>query len=205
MSEANERTIRTYNDDIQAYIDGTPQVTTRNQKKWLDGAFANIKKDASILEIGSAFGRDWRYLTEQGFTIDATDGTPNFVEYLQQQGIDARYLDIIRDMPKKHYDAVLASAVFLHFNEDDFNKAATNVRNVLHANGKFIFSVKQGDGEQWTTTKMGAERYFKYWRRDTLEASLGALGFVMNGGETFEDDKWIYAVAQKGATNESQH
>ncbi len=192
MSEANNKTIHTYDGGVKAYIDGTPQVVSGNQKRWIDAAFSDVAKDARILEIGSAFGRDARYLMELGYSPTLSDATPSFVEYLRSQGLTAEVLDIVTDRPSGEYDVIFASAVFLHFTDEDFDTAAQHVKDALRdGESKFIFSLKQGEGEEWTSKKMGNERYFKYWNRPLVEQRLGALGFSIVNSQTFEDDGWI--------------
>lgn len=202
MSEANQRTLHTYNNGVEAYIDGTPQVVRAEQKRWIDMALSDVDSAAKILEIGSAFGRDAKYLMEQGYDVTLTDATQAFVDYLKGEGYDASLLDIVTERPNELYDAIFASAVFLHFTNEDFAAAVANVRSALKDDGKFVFSLKNGDGETWSTVKMDAERYFHYWRRDALEQSLGALGMSVADDQSFEDDGWLYMVARKtGATS----
>lgn len=200
MSDANTRTIRTYQTGVERYIDGTQAIVSGNQKKWIDLAFSDIESSARVLEIGSAFGRDAMYLMSLGYKPHLTDATPGFVEYLRTKGLDAEVLDIINDRPPGTYDAVFASAVFLHFTNADFDKAVKHVHDSLDKNGKFIFSLKKGQGETWSTEKMGQERYFHYWERSTVDARLGRYGLSLVNEHTFEDDIWLYLTARRFAS-----
>lgn len=195
MSQANETTIATYDNGVNEYIEGTVQVTSGFQKRWLDEELQDLPKDAAILEIGSAFGRDARYLIERGFAPELTDATPGFVEHLTAQGLEATLLDIISQQPEKPYDLILACAVFLHFTEDDFDAAIGHVRDALTAEGRFAFSLKYGEGEEWTESKMGAPRYFRYWNEATLEDRLGELDMRVIDMRLSDDGKWLHAVA----------
>lgn len=197
MSEANRRTIDTYNGGVQAYIDGTPHEASGNHRRWMDLAFSDVDTSAKVLEIGSAFGRDARYLMEKGYTPVLTDATPAFVEYLRQRGLDAGLLDIVQERPQEVFDVVFAAAVFLHFTEEDFEQALTHVRDALQAEGKFIFSLKQGEGEAWSAAKMGSDRYFHYWRRDDAAAKLGTHGLALIDEQSFDDGKWLYLTARR--------
>ena len=197
MSEANRRTIHTYDGGVQAYIDGTPHRVTGNQKQWIDLAFSDVSTTAKVLEIGSAFGRDARYLMELGYEPKVTDGTPAFVDYLRAQGFDAALLNIVDQQPQKLYDVIFASAVFLHFTDEDFDSAVGHVRNALDENGKFVFSLKQGHGETWSTAKMGNERYFRYWDRASTVERMGGLGFALIETQTFEDRDWLYLTTHR--------
>ncbi len=198
MSENSRRTLDTYDAGVQNYIDNTVQSTIGFQKQWLDEVFEDIPKTARVLEIGSAFGRDARYLQSLGYTPETTDGSQSFVEHLQSQGFGARVLDIVMDTPTDKYDVVLASAVFLHFNEDDFRKAVEHVRDSLTDNGRFVFSVKRGEGEEWTNAKMDAPRYFKYWQPEELRRTLAELNVkITEITNSIEKDEWLHVTAER--------
>ena len=94
MSKTNNRTVESYNVHIQEYIDGTPHEVSGGDKDWLDGLLADVSKDARILELGSAFGRDAEYLAGLGYAVECTDATSAFVDLLQQKGFDAKVLNL---------------------------------------------------------------------------------------------------------------
>lgn len=197
MSEANQETLQTYNQGVERYIDGTVKVTSGWQQAWLDSVFSDIALGAPILEIGSAFGRDARYLMSKGYKPSLTDASTSFVEYLREGGLDADVLDIVNDRPSGMYDVILACAVFLHFTDEDFQKAVGNVRAALNDNGKFAFSVKRGEGEEWTEEKMDAPRYFNYYEPERLRKKLGEAG--MRVIDIQPDEKWLHVVSTKEA------
>ena len=194
MSERNTRTLNTYSQNVDKYIDGTVRITSGFQKDWIDDVFRGVPRDAAILEIGSAFGRDALYLESKGYVVEMTDASVGFVEYLQSNGHSAQLLDIVRSRPVEKYDVVLACAVFLHFTDTDFQQAVKNVRDCLLDGGKFAFSVKLGDGDGWSNEKMGAPRYFNYYQPDGLENALADAGMQTTDLQVY-DDKWVYATA----------
>lgn len=200
MSDTNSRTLHSYDMGVQAYVNGTGQKTTGSQKEWLDFVFNDVPKDAKILEIGSAFGRDASYLISKGYQPAMTDGSRAFVEYLNEHGFTASKLDIVNQQPKGHYDIILACAVFLHFDNNDFRQAVLHVRDALATNGRFAFSLKQGDGEEWSDHKMSAHRYFKYWKKDELQKVLHQLGMKAIDFQSLSDDKWLHVIAIKDQT-----
>lgn len=203
MSKANSSTLDTYNKNVQQYIDGTVQVTSGFQGKWIDGLLTDLPKNASILEIGSAFGRDATYIREQGYVPDVTDASVGFVEYLRQHGFEANWLNIVEQQPTKQYDLILACAVFLHFTDEDFTSALTNVRSGLKSDGRFAFSLKQGKGDEWSETKLGAQRYFRYWQKFDVETALINADMNIVDFQTTEDGKWIHVVAEKEMRDEN--
>ena len=122
MSEANNRTVESYNAHIQEYIDGTYHEVSGVVKDWLDGSLADVSKDARILEFGSAFGRDAEHLVKLGYVVECTDAAPAFVDLLQQKGFDAKVINTITDELPQGLDFVLANAVLLHFTRDEVSR-----------------------------------------------------------------------------------
>lgn len=203
MSEANNRTVESYSAHIQEYIDGTPHEVLGVVKDWLDGSLADVPKDARILEFGSAFGRDAKYLAGLGYTVECTDATPAFVDLLQQKGFDAKVLNAITDELPQGLDFVLANAVLLHFNRDEAVLVIKKVFDSLNTNGKFAFTLRQGEGEGWSEKKLGAPRFFCYWTEPQIRDVLESTGFgdvEISGDKAAANATWLQIVARKNAS-----
>lgn len=203
MSKANDRTVESYNAHIQEYIDGTPHEVLGVVKDWLDGSLADVPKDARILEFGSAFGRDAKYLAGLGYTVECTDATPAFVDLLQQKGFDAKVLNAITDELPQGLDFVLANAVLLHFNRDEAVLVIKKVFDSLNTNGKFAFTLIQGEGEGWSEKKLGAPRFFCYWTEPQIRDVLESTGFgdvEISGDKAAANATWLQIVARKNAS-----
>lgn len=195
---SNARTLETYNAGVDQYIDNTPHDVSGPVKLWFDRLFEGADEDCRILEIGSAFGRDASYLESKGYQVHRTDGSAGFVNYLRGKGQDATELNVLTDeIPRASFDIAFADAVFLHFNQDEFVQAAKNVHSGLATGGKFGLTLKRGDGEETSTAKMDSYRFFKYWQPSVLSKVLAECGFDPISVES--DEKWIYAIAQKGS------
>lgn len=197
MSKANQKTLDTYNQGVQDYLDGTTQQVSGFQKDYLDFILRGLPKSAAILEIGSAFGRDAEYMISQGYSPDMTDASNGFVDFLNKKGHLAILLDIINEQPIRGYDLVFANAVFLHFTNDDFAKALINVKNSLKEDGKFAFTLKNGQGEVWSEEKMGAPRYFNFWDEERLVPLLKSLGMIVVDLRLSDDHKWLHVLTGK--------
>lgn len=200
MSESNDQTINSYNAHVQEYLDGTPHEVSGVVKEWLDRTFADIPPDARILELGSAFGRDAEYLKDKGYAVTCSDATPAFVDLLRSKGFDADTLNAITDPLPQGQDVVLANAVLLHFTRDETANVAKKVFDALNANGVFAFTLKQGEGEEWSEEKIGAPRYFCYWAEDQIRALLAAAGFknpAIWRDKATERASWLQIIARK--------
>jgi SAM-dependent methyltransferase len=147
-------------------------------REWLDRAVAGLPRDARILELGSGFGRDAAYLNGLGYRVRCTDATPAFVAELRARGIDARPLNAITDELPGGLDVLLANSVLLHFTREQFGDVAAKARRALRPGGRFAFTVRLGEGQEWSNGKMDAPRFFCYWQQERLRDVLSAAGFA---------------------------
>lgn len=203
MNDSNATTVQSYDDHIQEYIDGTPQSVEGFVKDWIDNVLADLSQNAKILEIGTAFGRDADYIEDKGYKVERTDVTPGFVKILQDKGHQARILNAITDDLGSGYDLIFADAVLLHFTRDEVQRVVGKVYDALADGGRFAFSLKNGEGEEWSDTKLNAPRFFCYWTKEAIQPVLERAGFtsiqitddhVSNVGSKA---KWIHIVAVK--------
>lgn len=74
------------------------------------------------------------------------------------------------------------------------------VSRALEVGGRFAFTLIEGEGDKWSTGKLGDERYFCYWQEDEVRAALHDSGFVVLDlfKVDFEDKIWLYVIAGKG-------
>lgn len=200
MTGSNARTLLSYDERVEAYVDGTSQEVSGPAKDWLDLALQGLSQDARLLELGSAFGRDAAYIQSQGYCLDCTDAVPGFVQLLIQRGYQARLLNLLTDDLTGPYDLIIANAVLLHFNHDEFSGVMAKIRSALGPGGRFAFSLKAGQGEGWSAEKIDAPRYFCYWTPEALVPHLKAAGFsswrIDEAQTTRAHADWLFVIAQ---------
>lgn len=172
----NARTLQSYQDKTQEYIEGTPN-PDETFRAWIDEALQLIPKEGKILEVGSGFGRDAEYIKSRGFNIECSDAVPNFVKQLQKKGLRAHSLDLLKDEIDGKYDMVFACAVLLHFTPEEFKVVVKKIHDALQGGGIFAFSLKKGNGGAWTDEKLDAPRYFYYWQLEDLKNTMNECGF----------------------------
>lgn len=199
MDDQNQKTIDAYNAHVQEYIDGTPQLLDGDVKAWINKALTFVKKGGTVLEIGSAFGRDAEYMETMGYKVHRTDATQSFVDLLKRQGHEAQLLNAITDDFGGLYAMVFANAVLLHFTPDETSKVLAKAHSSLDTEGVLAFTVKQGDGEEWTEAKLNAPRYFCYWQADDLRKIVSDTGFEIEdlSQGTTKNAQWLQVIAKK--------
>src|SRR5258708_2086296 len=148
---SNERTLQTYQDKFDNYVGMTTQETSGHQQVWIEHLLTMIDKNDSILEIGSAFGRDAQFIINAGYTnVMVTDAFDAALEELRKRDFDkVQKLNVLTDEPEGMYSLIIAAAVFLHFSEDELKTVLANLHEHINNDGILAFSVKQGDGEEW--------------------------------------------------------
>jgi len=177
MSNENSRTIDSYESRFGEYVAATVQTVQGPMKKWLDASVEGLPLDAQILELGSGFGRDAKYLQFKGYMLECSDATKNFIALLEAQGFNTRQLNAINDPIEGDYDAIIANAVLLHFTDSETQTVLKKVYEALNTSGRFAFTVIKGEGEEWTDSKMGLPRYFNYWSEQELRQLLELTGY----------------------------
>lgn len=198
---SNAKTLATYSAHFSDYIDGTVQVTSGFQKDWLDFLLNHYSKESEILEVGSAFGRDASYIVSQGYVrLLTSDAFPEAVVMLHEKGFRAETLDLLSDAIDGTYDLIIASAVFLHFTVPEFSTVLAKLHDALTADGRLGFSVKEGVGEEWSDAKMGAPRFFHYWRTDELRDFLIGAGYEIVDFRQSDDGKWLHVTCSVNET-----
>lgn len=193
--DVNQITVDSYEKGVAAYVSGTSAELSDTIKDWIDRTLEGLSKDARILEIGSAFGRDAGYIESRGFKVVRTDAAKGFVRLMQKKGLSAHIFNVLTDPFAATYDLIFANAVFLHFTREQLRVVLKKIHGSLSQAGILSFSVKKGDGEEWSQTKLGLPRYFCYWRAEPLVSLVRSVGLDLI--EISEDDRFLRVISSK--------
>jgi len=179
-------TVEAYDVDAAAYRDGTTATPDQVAETVVEFAAA-VGAGGRVLEIGSGPGRDARALERAGLSVRRTDVTPAFVELLRADGHDADLLDPLTDplddpdRPDTPYDGVWASACLLHVARPDVPVVLARLAAVTRAGGQLLLSLKEGDGETWSTHgHVASPRHFVFWREGPLRVALEESGWQVD-------------------------
>ncbi|GAA1430473.1 class I SAM-dependent methyltransferase [Microlunatus lacustris] len=180
-----DETITAYRDHAAVY--------RRDHRDLPDHVRSELEKFAAavgaggrVLEIGSGGGRDAAHLESRGLQVRRTDVTSAFVELLRRDGFAADVLDPLHDdladpvRPQEGYDAVWANACLLHVRRTDLPTVLGRLRTATRPGGLLRFSVKEGEGEAWSTHgSVAAPRLFVYWEEADLRAVVEQSGWTV--------------------------
>jgi SAM-dependent methyltransferase len=197
-----DATVRAYDLDAAAYADNgatMPDSVRRDIEEFVE----RLGAGAHVLEIGSGGGRDAQLMEERGLRVRRTDITPAFVDLLRARGHDADVLDPLTDdlaTPDGAYAAVWANASLLHVSRADLPTVLARLAAVARAGGLLRVSVKEGDGEGWSTHgSISNPRHFTYWRADALREVVAGAGWtdveIAHQPGTKNDESWLEVSA----------
>ena len=199
-------TVDAYDLDAAAYADAGPQLSDGVRADLADLA-ARLGPGARVLEIGSGGGRDALALEELGLVVRRTDITPGFVELLRSRGHSCDLVDPLVDdlrSPDGAYDAVWANASLLHVDRADLPTVLGRLVAVTRAGGLLRASLKEGDGEGWSTHgAISSPRHFTYWREPALREVTTGAGWtdvsVRSGIPGKRGETWLEVSAVRGS------
>ena len=195
-------TVRAYDLDAVAYVEASPTMPD-SVRADIEAFAERLDVGARVLEIGSGGGRDARLMEDLGLRVRRTDITPGFVALLREQGVDADLLDPLVDdllSPEGPYDAVWANASLLHVRRDDLTTVLSRLAAVTRPGGLLRASVKEGDGEGWSTHgSVRNPRHFTYWRADALRSVTTGAGWsdvdIRSGVAGRRSETWLELTA----------
>jgi SAM-dependent methyltransferase len=200
MQDKNDQTIQTYQQNFDKYVERTPQDVDGEFKSWIDAFLQELPVNGEVFELGSAFGRDAKYIADKGFKVYCTDIIPQALEKLAQEGFETAEYDF-RVAPraewKGRFDGFFASAVLLHAPQPVFEQAVWSILEVLKVGGVCAFSLKTGTGDEVSTEKMDAPRFFKYYSLDEVEKILAKYPVIIVSANLTSDGKWMQIIFKK--------
>jgi len=164
----DETTLRFYRQNAQSYADWAKAPSTR-----LRGFLALLPSSGAILELGCGAGNHAAVMLAEGFSLRATDGSPEMAAIASQRlghPVEAMRFDQL-DV-QDAYDGVWASACLLHVPRDELAGILRRIHRALKPSGVFYASYKMGEGDG----RDSLGRYYNYPPREWLEATYASAG-----------------------------
>lgn len=192
-ASANALTLETYGRAMDRWREASCEDVHGGHLAFLEQVVALVPPGARVLEIGSGTGRDAGWLESRGLVVQCTDGCPEFVEALRSTGRDAHVLNVLEDPIPRGFDVVWASAVLLHLEAADLPGVLTRIAGAAPL---LAFTVKVGEGSEWSTAKTGLPRFFQFWQEDSMRDVLAGTPWRI---ELLEQrpgryDEWLQVV-----------
>lgn len=146
-------------------------------QKEIDVLVENLKKESTILDVGTAIGDYPKYLTEKcdkNFHVIGIDSSENMIHVARKNApkadfkvMDMRYLDF----PKNTFDAIICLATLIHVNDEEALKILDKFDLMLKQEGIVIINVMEhirGDKEIYDKEPFNPQynTYFNQYKKD---------------------------------------
>jgi 2-polyprenyl-3-methyl-5-hydroxy-6-metoxy-1,4-benzoquinol methylase len=192
-------TLASYEQGIDAYLQDSLPIPVPAYAEFLRSVLTLLPASARMLELGSGPGHDARFFETHGVHVQRTDGARAFVERLRAYGHAADLLDVTTGDFGGPFDIVFANAVLLHLTAIQLAGVLAKSARAVGPEGLLAFTVKEGDGEAWSTAKIGRPRYFAYWREPALRTRLAATGWTPVNVTRVQgrSEPWLYFVCRQ--------
>ena len=138
-------TKRYYQDNSQVFFDSTVMADVT---PLYEHFYKYLPVKAYILDLGCGSGRDTKAFLEQGFRVDAIDGSEELCAMASKYtGIKVKCMDFTTIDYENRYDAIWACASLLHVESRQLPKMIERLCHALRTNGVLYMSFKHGEFE----------------------------------------------------------
>lgn len=167
------------------------------QKRFL----GKLKKGAYILDFGCGSGRDTKYFLEQGYRVDAIDGSSELCRLSSSYtGIEVKHMFFQELSEVKKYDGIWACASILHLPLPELIGVMQKMTLALKENGVIYTSFKYG-----TFAGERNGRYFTDMTEETVAECIEKIGGLAVEEQWLTSDvrpkrgeeKWLNLILRK--------
>ena len=166
-----DETVAYYNTNAKIFTDGTINVDFSSvQNKFLD----KLESGAYIMDFGCGSGRDTRFFHENGYSVEAIDGSEELCKIANEHtGIEVKNM-LFQDLQEtQKYDAIWACSSILHLPYVELVDVMKKIVVALKDKGVLYTSFKYGAYEG-----IRNGRYFIDMTEDSLEKLLQEVGGI---------------------------
>ena len=184
-----DKTIQYYNDYAEQFIATTVNVEFHHmQNRFLD----KLKAEAYILDFGCGSGRDTKCFLEQGYQVDAIDGSKELCKMASElTGIQVKHMYFQELSEVEKYDGIWACSSILHLDHNDLEEVMKKMAVAVKTNGIIYTSFKYG-----TFSGERNGRYFTDMTEETFNELLQKIP-----GLNIEE-QWITSDVRPGRGEE---
>lgn len=164
----DETTLQFYRSNAESYAAWAKAPSMR-----LIGFLGLLPPGGSVLELGCGAGNHAAEMLARGFTLRATDGSPEMAEVASRKlnhPVEVMLFDQLD--AREAYDGVWASACLLHVPRAELAGILARIHGALKIGGVFYASFKAGESDG----RDSLGRYYNYVSVDWLRTAYAAAG-----------------------------
>ena len=192
-----DKTLEYYNQNAKQFTSTTQTLEfSQTQDKFLN----YLKSDAKILDFGCGAGRDTKYFLEQGYSVDAMDGSLEICKATSDYtGIEVKHMYFHELDECEKYDGIWACASVLHLKKQELPEVLRKISTATKKNGIIYLSFKYGNFEG---ERNG--RYFTDFTSESFHDFMLKIPFALveewqssdiRPGR--ENEKWLNLILRK--------
>lgn len=189
LVNGNNKTIEYYNENAKQFVETTAKVEFHHmQNRFLN----KVPTGANILDFGCGSGRDTKYFLEQGYQVDAIDGSEELCKLASEfTGIEVKHMYFQELSEVEKYDGIWACSSILHLNLDNLEDVLKKMALAVKTHGIIYTSFKYGifSGER-------NGRYFTDMTEETFEELLQKIPGLKI------EEQWITSDVRPGRGEE---
>lgn len=184
-----QNTLTYYNQNAAQFYTGTVSVDfTAIRQRFL----SYLPSPAVILDFGCGSGRDTKAFLDQGYQVEAIDGSEELCKLATQYtGILVHHMFFQELDTKEKYDGIWACSSILHLPKDELADVMRKMTIALKPNGIIYTSFKYGT--------FSGERNGRYFT-DMTEAAFA--DFISNIEALQVEEQWISSDVRPGRGEE---
>ena len=184
-----DKTIEYYNKNANLFVETTANVEFYHmQNRFL----SKLETGAYILDFGCGSGRDTKYFLEQGYRVDAIDGSAELCKLASEfTGIEVKHMYFQELSEEVKYDGIWACSSILHLNLSALEDVMKKMTIAVKSNGIIYTSFKYGI--------FSGERNGRYFT-DMTEDTFGKL--LQKIPELEIEEQWITSDVRPGRGEE---
>lgn len=189
MKMKHNNTLTYYNNCADEFYRNTVTVEfTAMQERFLE----KLEKGSYILDFGCGSGRDTKYFLEQGYYVEATDGSVELCKRASQYtGIQVKQMLFEELSVVDKYDGIWACSSILHLPIDKLEKVMPKMVTALKKNGIIYTSFKYGT--------FSGERNGRFFT-DMTESTFADL--LQRVGGLSVEEQWVSSDVRPGRSEE---
>lgn len=186
---STQATLTYYNQNARQFADTTLSVDfTATQNRFLK----RLPLHAKILDFGCGAGRDTKYFLEQGYQMEAIDGSEELCKLAESYtGIPVKHMLFQELCAVDCYDGIWACSSILHLPYQELREVLQKMAKALKSQGIIYASFKYGSFQ--------GERKGRYFT-DFTEESFEALRNTVEG--LFLVEQWVSRDVRPGRGEE---
>lgn len=195
-------TLEYYNQNANEFVQGTLSVEFKETQ---DMFLEKLPSGAYVLDFGCGSGRDTKYFLENGYIVEAIDGSSKLCKLASDYtGVNVKCMRFEELDEMQKYDGIWACSSILHLSKDTLADVFKKMAIALKDNGIIYTSFKYGDFEGERNGRYFTDFTFKLFEeyiRKVPELKIEEHWITGDVRPGRGEEKWLNLILRKSDTH----